>query len=100
MSKVIARTISEQMREESMYLRSHQRAREALKEVVEMPDHQADRLLRSIEQNDGKLSNALAKEMPVLAVPGIWDNITSAVNQAFNEEGPLDNGVIGRCRPQ
>ena len=99
-SKVIARTISEQMREESMYLRSHQRAREALKEVVEMPDHQADRLLRSIEQNDGKLSNALAKEMPVLAVPGIWDNITSAVNQAFNEEGPLDNGVIGRCRPQ
>lgn len=42
LSSVIARTISEQMREESKYLRRHYRARQALKEIVEMPDHQAD----------------------------------------------------------
>ena len=53
------------MREESRYLRSHAQARLALKEIVEMPDQQADRVLRSIEQNRGELSNVLAKEMPV-----------------------------------
>lgn len=99
MSKVIARTITEQMREESKYLTGHHRAREALKEIVEMPDHQADRLLRSMEQNDGKLSNALATEMPVLARPGVWEAITDAVNQAFKAGGPMDNGVVERYRP-
>ena len=86
LSNVIARTISEQMREESKYLRRHYRARQALKEIVEMPDHQADRLLRSMEQNEGRLSNALAKEMPVLDQPGIWAAITGAVNQATRYE--------------
>lgn len=84
LSKVIARTITEQMREESKYLQGHQRARAAIKEIVEMPDHQADRLLRSIEQNDGRLSSVLAKEMPVLEQPGVWEAIVQAVRQAFN----------------
>jgi hypothetical protein len=48
-----------------------------------MPDHQADRLLRSMEQNEGGLSNALAKEMPVLEQTGIWAAISDAVNQAY-----------------
>lgn len=100
MSKVIARTITEQMREESKYLRGHHRAREAIKEIVEMPDHQADRLLRSMEQNDGKLSNALAKEMPVLAQPGVWELLSDAVNQSFTTDEPLDNSVIGQYRPR
>jgi hypothetical protein len=99
-SKVIARTITEQMREESKYLKGHHRAREALKEIVEMPDHQADRLLRSMERNDGKLSNALANEMPVLTSPGIWEAITEAVGQAFRGDEPLDNSVVGRYGPQ
>jgi enamine deaminase RidA (YjgF/YER057c/UK114 family) len=65
LSGIIGRTLKEQMREESRYLRSHAQARLALKEIVEMPDQQADRVLRSIEQNRGELSNVLAKEMPV-----------------------------------
>ena len=80
LSKVIARTIKEEMRQESKYLMGHRRAREAIKEVVEMPDQQADRLICSIEQNDAKLSNVLAKEMPVFAGLGIWDSITDAVS--------------------
>ncbi|MCM2364740.1 hypothetical protein [Pseudomonas sp. SR18] len=73
------------MREESRYLRSHGRARAALKDVVEMPDQQADRVLRSIEQNQGELSNVLAKEMPVLREPGVWDEIVEAVSAAVQE---------------
>ena len=92
LSKVIARTLTEQMREESRYLRSHHRARDAIKEVVEMPDHQVDRLLRSMEQNQGQLSSVLAKEMPVLAQPGVWDAIADAVSRAFKGDEATKHG--------
>ncbi|MFJ2713893.1 hypothetical protein ACIOZM_23910 [Pseudomonas sp. NPDC087346] len=98
-SNIIRRTITEQMREESKYLRSHSRARLAIKEIVEMPDHQADRLLRSLEQNRGQLSNILAKEMPVLTKPEIWSAVVEAVANAVREEAPMDNGVIDRYHP-
>ncbi|MGB3394408.1 MAG: Fic family protein [Stenotrophomonas sp.] len=85
LSNILARTLTEQMREESRYLRRHTRARAALKEIVEMPDQQADRVLRSIEQNRGELSNVLAKEMPVLREPGVWSDIVEAVERAFRD---------------
>ncbi len=85
LSNILARTLTEQMREESRYLRRHARARAALKEIVEMPDQQADRVLRSIEQNRGELSNVLAKEMPVLREPGVWSDIVEAVEWAFRD---------------
>lgn len=88
------------MREESRYLRSHARARSALKEVVEMPGVQADRGLRSIEQNRGELSNVLAKEMPVLHRPGIWPDTVEAVTKVFQEEQPPKGEVIERYRPE
>lgn len=99
LSKVVARTLTEQMREESKYLRSHQRARAAIKEVVEMPDHQADRLLRSMEQNQNQLSNVLAKEMPVLTQAGVWETVVDAVRQAVKADGAMNNDVIDRYRP-
>lgn len=83
LSGLIMRTLTRTMRDESRHLRAHTRARAALKEVVEMPDHQADRILRSIAQNHGELSNVLAREMPVLTQPGVWQEITAAVAQAF-----------------
>lgn len=98
LSNIVARTLTEQMREESRYLRSHTLARMALKEIVEMPDHQADRVLRSIEQNRGELSNVLAKEIPVLQRPGVWDEVVEAVSRVFRENGPIDD-VIERYRP-
>lgn len=83
MSQVISRTMTEQMREESHYLRNHIQARAWIKEIVEMPDHQADRVLRSIDQNQGQLSHLLAKEMPILEKPGVWAAIVDAVSRAF-----------------
>jgi len=100
LANIIARTLTEQMREESRYLRSHARARAALKEVVEMPDQQADRVLRSLEQNRGELSQVLAKEMPVLQRPGVWAEIVEAVSLAFQEGGGAAGDVIGRYRPE
>lgn len=82
LSRIIQRTITEEMREQSRYLRRHLRARELIKEVVEMPDQQVDRIIRSIDNNRGELSNVLAKEMPILKQDGIWSEIVNAVIRA------------------
>ncbi len=99
LSNIVKRTLTEQMREQSRYLRNHGRARQALKEVVEMPDPQADRVLRSIEQNRGELSNALANQMPVLREPGVWAEIIEAVSLAFQEDPPADRHILDRYHP-
>jgi hypothetical protein len=93
LSNIIRRTITEQMREESRLLRSHTFARKAIKEVVEMPDHQADRVLRSIQQNAGKLSGVLLKEIPVLGEDGVWDGLLDALREATQNLEQADHEV-------
>lgn len=99
LANLVRRTLTEQMREQSRYLRKHTRARSALKEVVEMPDPQADRVLRSIQSNRAQLSNVLAKEMPVLAQPGVWQQVVETVSRVFDEDEELDVSVLERYRP-
>lgn len=99
LSDIIGRTLTGHMHQESRYLRAHAHARAALKEIVEMPDHQADRVLRSVEQNHGKLSNVLARELPVLQAPGVWTDIVDAVSQAFRDDEAADTRVVERYRP-
>ncbi len=85
LAHVLDRTIREGMREESRYMRSHAQARAAIKDVVEMPDLQIDRIIRSAEANQGKLSHALAHEIPMLEGPGVWEAIVQAIETAFRE---------------
>jgi hypothetical protein len=99
LSDIISRTLTEQMREESIYLRRHAHARAAVKEIVEMPDHQIDRVLRSIEQNAGELSNVLAKEVPVLRESGVWEAIVAVVSRVLGDAAVVDEGVVDRYRP-
>lgn len=99
LSAILKRTLTEHMREQSRYLRNHMRARQALKEVVEMPDQQADRILRLIEQNKGELSNALARQIPLLSQPGVWTEIIEAVSRAFQEDQPADSHILDRYHP-
>ena len=92
LAHVLDRTIRDDMREESRYMRSHARARAAIKDIVEMPDMQIDRVIRSVEANQGRLSNALAKEIPMLEEPGVWDGILQAIESAF-WQGPDGDAV-------
>jgi hypothetical protein len=87
MAEVVQRTVRENMLEESRYLRSHGRARVAIKEIVEMPDPQIDRLIRSVQSNRGELSGALRRELPVLDDPALWAAVVEAVHRSF-ELGP------------
>jgi hypothetical protein len=83
MADLIQRTVRQDMLTESRHLRRHGQARAAIKELVEMPDPQIDRMIRSIEVNQGQLSGVLLKEMPVLADPELWRAIVQCVRQAF-----------------
>jgi hypothetical protein len=78
----LTRTIREDMRTESRYLQQHTQMRAAIKSIVEMPDTQIDRIIRSIQANQGKLSQVLIKEVPLLAEPEIWAAIVQAVDAA------------------
>ena len=89
---VLGRTIGDDMREESRYLRSHARARAAVKDIIEMPDEQIDRVIRSVEANQAKLSNALAKAIHALVQEGLWDSVREAVESAF-EDGSTGDGI-------
>jgi hypothetical protein len=85
LADVLERTIRQDMREESLYLRRHAQARDAIKDIVEMPDAQIDRVIRSAQANQGKLSNVLASEIPLLADPKVWDAVVRAITHAFFE---------------
>ena len=67
-----------------------------MKDSVEMPDMQADRIIRSVEENQGKLSNVLAKEMPLLAEHGRWEAIVEAIALVLirlpGNTGPISKG--------
>lgn len=100
LADVIQRTINEHMREQSRYLRSHTQARLAIKEVIEMPDQQIDRVIRSIEQNNGVLSNVLAKEVPLFQQhPAVWAQVVASVRQAFSENGIGGQDILQRYHP-
>ena len=85
LADALKHTIHEHMRHEAHYLQQHAQARAAIKEIIEMPDLQIDRVIRSAEANQGELSNALAKEMPALTEPGLWDAIVRAITAAFDQ---------------
>ncbi len=91
MADVVRRTIREDMLEESRWLRSHGLARAAIKDIVEMPDAQADRVIRSVQNSStGELSGVLRKELPILDEPGLWSAIVAAVRGAFDDRSRSD----------
>lgn len=83
LANVLERTINEDMREESRYLRSHGLARSAIKDIIEMPDAQVDRVIRSVQANQGRLTNVLRDEMPALADTKVWDALVRVISDSF-----------------
>lgn len=69
------------------FLRSHAQARGAIKDVIEMPDVRVDRVIRSDQANQGKLSRVLANALALPREPGVWASIVDAVDQAFGSAG-------------
>jgi len=62
LAEVVQRTIEHEMRKEAGYLRGLGNARERVKQVIEGPDGDIDRFIRSVRENSGSLSNKLLNE--------------------------------------
>lgn len=89
MGEVIRMTIQDEMNKEAMYLRNLDRAREGVKNWLEGPNTDIDRIIRSVSQGGAwKVSNKLAREFPALAEAEIAENVVKAVRAAFNAGGP------------
>ena len=67
LADIVRVTIEQEMRKEAGTLRGLRLARERVKQVIEGPDTDIDRIIRSVRDNGGQVSNTLAKEFPALA---------------------------------
>ncbi|CBL44927.1 Filamentation induced by cAMP protein Fic [gamma proteobacterium HdN1] len=82
-AKVVAHTIHTEMADEARMLINFQQAQQHLKDVLEMPDQDANRIIRSIKENNWQVSNKLKKEYSVLADADIAERVVEAVRDGF-----------------
>lgn len=66
LADVIRETIESEMRQEAGFLFELRQTRARVKEVIEAPDVEIDRLIRSIKENRGTISGKLQAEFPIL----------------------------------
>jgi hypothetical protein len=84
-ARVVAHTVRAEMAEEAKVLMVFQRALEQLKDVVEMPDQDANRIIRSVRQSNWTISGKLKKQYPQLEDEGRAARILEAIRSAFEE---------------
>lgn len=88
LSGVLRQTVEHEMAQEALVLRQHDTARADIKNLLEMPDADADRIIRSLLQERWSVSHKLRKELPQIfaeggAFFGLQAQIVSAVRAAF-----------------
>ncbi len=93
-AKVIEHTVRVEMADEARVLTIFQKAQERLKEVLEMPDQDANRIIRSLKENGWQVSGKLRKEYPQLEDTARAEKIVEAVKSAFDEG--VKNSWVGR----
>lgn len=83
LAQVVQTTIEQEMRKEAGYLRSQRVARGRVKQVIEGPDGDIDRIIRSVRESGGKVSNKLLQEFPALADAALADEVAAVIQAAF-----------------
>ncbi|MNN35687.1 hypothetical protein D3C81_1495440 [compost metagenome] len=91
-ARVVAHTVRTEMAEEAKVLMVFQRALEQLKDVVEMPDQDANRIIRSVKENNWTISGKLKKQYPQLEDERRATRILEAVRSAFEDWEVNDAG--------
>lgn len=85
-AQVVAHTVGTEMADEARVLVIFQRAQEQLKEVLEMPDQDANRIIRSLRENGWQVSGKLKKAYPQLDDTHRAERVVQAVRSAFEEQ--------------
>ncbi|WP_445657587.1 Fic family protein [Achromobacter sp. NCFB-sbj8-Ac1-l] len=89
---VVARTIRVDMADEARILVEFQLAQARLKEVVEMADLDASRIIRSIKENGWIVSGKLKQQYPQLASARVAASVVQAVRSAFDDQEDVSTG--------
>jgi len=84
-AQVVAHTVHTEMADEARVLVIFQRAQERLKEVLEMPDQDANRIIRALKENGWQVSGKLKKAYPQLDDADRAERVVEAVRSAFEE---------------
>ena len=82
-ARIVEHTVRTEMAEEARVLVTFQHAQEQLKEVLEMPDQDANRIIRSLKENNWQVSAKLRKAYPQLEDASRAERIIEAVRSAF-----------------
>ena len=82
-ARVVEHTIRTEMADEARMLLIFQLAQERLKEVVEMPNLDADRIIRSVRENGWQISRKLKQQYPQLEDEHRAARVVEAVRSAF-----------------
>ncbi len=78
-AKVLEETVKKEMTQEAAYLRKHYDNRAKLGQIIQASDNALDRIIRSVIQNNGKVSGKLAAEYPILESKELSDAVSRAV---------------------
>ncbi len=93
LSGVLRQTVEQEMAQEALALRQYDEARAAIKDLIEMPDPDADHIIRSLKEGGWQVSNKLRKTLPQIfeedgAFYAMHAQIITAVRDAFEREQP------------
>jgi len=96
MSGILQQTVEHEMAQEAQLLRQHDEARGAIKRIVEMPDNDADRIIRSLKESQWIVSNKLKKGLPeIFAEEGklyrLSESLVNAVRNAFQAHNEAED---------
>jgi len=93
LADIVRVTIEQEMHGQASYLRDLRLARERVKQVIEGPDGDIDRIIRSVRESGARISNKLLKEIPALADEHLAASVVAAIEEAFpppRETPPAD----------
>ena len=94
LSDLLRQTVEHEMAQEALLLRQHGEARAAIKRWVEMPDADADRIIRSLHQSGWIVSGKLRRALPAIfeeggAFYGVQGRLVEAVRAVFEDKHQL-----------
>jgi hypothetical protein len=84
LAQVVQLTIEQEMRTEAGNLQRLHAARERVKQVIEGPDGDIDRIIRSVRESGDKMSNKLLEEFPALTDEHLAAEILTVIRNTFS----------------